>query len=165
MFNYAPPHFPNIPVSYEDPVLYSPREELSEKGRAVFENLKPLNVLIPKFFSDEFMYMYIAFPDDDLYYTYPAHTQFVEFWAFTRPWYSGAVERNGDIYITEPYQDAFTGEWIITISRAIYKPDGTLRGVFGVDYFGSYFYSDIAMATILDTGFAVMVSNGGPVVS
>ena len=49
------------------------------------------------------MYIAIGFPDDDLYFYYPALSWSGEYYADSRAWYTGAVERNGDIKITEPY--------------------------------------------------------------
>ena len=117
-------------------------------------------------FQEKLMYMYIAFPEDDLYYQYPGSGfGSTAFYANSRAWYLGAVERKGEIFITEPYQDFHSEAWLISITRAIYRPNGDLLAVVGIDYYGSFFFSDISNQQILDTGFAAMISNGGAIVS
>jgi methyl-accepting chemotaxis protein len=49
-----------------------------------------------------------------------------------RPWYSGAVNNKGEIYITDPYSDASTGDILVTMSKAIID-DGQVVGVLGLD--------------------------------
>ncbi|EGN8911492.1 methyl-accepting chemotaxis protein [Campylobacter jejuni] len=51
--------------------------------------------------------------------------------ATTREWYKGARNSN-QIYITPAYIDAFTNEYCITYSKALYK-DGKFIGVLGID--------------------------------
>ncbi|EIP8619703.1 methyl-accepting chemotaxis protein [Campylobacter coli] len=51
--------------------------------------------------------------------------------ATTREWYKGARNSN-QIYITPAYIDAFTNEYAITYSKALYK-DGKFIGVLGID--------------------------------
>ncbi|EAJ5063413.1 methyl-accepting chemotaxis protein [Campylobacter coli] len=51
--------------------------------------------------------------------------------ATTREWYKGARNSN-QIYITPAYIDAFTNEYCITYSKALYK-DGKFIGVLGFD--------------------------------
>ena len=72
------------------------------------------------------MYMYLAFPEDDMYFQYPAFPIEGDFYSNSRAWYLGAEERKGDIFITEPYRDTFTGSWLVSITKAIYHPNGHL---------------------------------------
>ncbi|EAI3817907.1 methyl-accepting chemotaxis protein [Campylobacter coli] len=51
--------------------------------------------------------------------------------ATTREWYKGARNSN-QMYITPAYIDAFTNEYCITYSKALYK-DGKFIGVLGID--------------------------------
>ena len=111
------------------------------------------------------MYIAIGFPDDDLYFYYPALSWIGEYYADSRAWYMDAVERKGGIEISEPYQDAFTGSWLVTTSKAIYKPNGELRAVTAVDFYLEFLFEGISDVRILDSGFAAMISNGGAVVS
>lgn len=48
----------------------------------------------------------------------------------SRPWYKGAVALNGEDYITEPYRDAGTNEYVVTVAK---KLTGNKKGVVGID--------------------------------
>ncbi len=48
-----------------------------------------------------------------------------------RQWYKGALVR--ELYVSQPYIDVISGEHVVTISKAIYSPTGTLQGVLGAD--------------------------------
>lgn len=48
----------------------------------------------------------------------------------TRPWYQGAMAQN-DVFITEPYLDASTNEYVITLAKRIQK--GREEVVIGID--------------------------------
>lgn len=51
-----------------------------------------------------------------------------------RPWYQGAMEKKGEIVLSEPYVDATSGEIVITASSVL--PDGS--GVVGIDVSMNY---------------------------
>ena len=111
------------------------------------------------------MYIYLAFPEDDLLFLYPAMKISGAFYSISRAWYFGAVERKGEIFITEPYVDYLTGAWLVSITQAIYHRNGELQAVIGVDYFLDLLFEGINDIQILDSGFVAMISNGGAVVS
>ncbi|MGE5630406.1 MAG: methyl-accepting chemotaxis protein [Caulobacteraceae bacterium] len=50
-----------------------------------------------------------------------------------RPWYQAAKGNTGELYWTEPYVDAFTGEYVISASKQVKGPDGSIVGVIGAD--------------------------------
>ena len=54
----------------------------------------------------------------------------------TRDWYIGAVNTN-DVFVTEPYIDIFTSSLVVSLSKAIKNPDGSLKGVAGLDVLAS----------------------------
>ena len=51
----------------------------------------------------------------------------------SRGWYKGAVQEHGDMYYSDVYIDAFTGDKVITFSQAVYKM-GAIDGVVSFDY-------------------------------
>ncbi|MCV3426171.1 methyl-accepting chemotaxis protein, partial [Campylobacter lari] len=57
--------------------------------------------------------------------------QNINYDARTRPWYIGAKE-NKDIFITSPYIDKATNQYVITYTKSIYK-NGNFVGIIGVD--------------------------------
>ncbi len=51
----------------------------------------------------------------------------------SRGWYKGAVQRQGGMFYSDVYIDAFTGDLVVTFSQAVYK-NGELDGVVAFDY-------------------------------
>ena len=49
-------------------MLYSPFEYVSEQSAEFYDTLKPLNYMLKALFMPQLMYMYVAFPEEDLYY-------------------------------------------------------------------------------------------------
>ena len=50
-----------------------------------------------------------------------------------RSWYKGALEADGKIFISEPYEDFVTGKLLVALSIAIKDSDGNIQGVLGFD--------------------------------
>ena len=50
----------------------------------------------------------------------------------TRDWYIGALEKNGEVFWSEPYVDASTGNVVLTASKIVTQ-NGQVVGVIGVD--------------------------------
>lgn len=51
-----------------------------------------------------------------------------------RPWYTAAVEANGQIIQTAPYVDVVSGKLIISNVKAVYNDAGQFNGVVGIDF-------------------------------
>lgn len=87
-----------------------------------------------------------------------------------RGWYTAAtaagrhrmnnVNGLGKSVVTEPYQDAGSGDWMVTLARAIYpdgRPDSELLGVAATDVLLTSVRDSILAFKMLDTGFAMLV--------
>ncbi len=73
-----------------------------------------------------------------------------EGWSFyERPWYEGAIKNNGEYYFTPPYTDAQTGLRSMTISKATFSPNGSVRGVVALD---------LDLSTLAETAGNLVVS-------
>ena len=79
-----------------------------------------------------------------------------------RPWYTGALTAE-DFNITEPYYDARTGEYCITLSEVVASDSGEFYGVFAID-----FYLDVLMDILgesySETGYAFLVDHTGLII-
>ncbi|MDR0301893.1 MAG: response regulator [Treponema sp.] len=53
----------------------------------------------------------------------------------SRPWYSAAVDAHGDIAITQPYVDVYSGETSLTFARYLLDDDGSPLGIVALDIF------------------------------
>ena len=75
-----------------------------------------------------------------------------------REWFRSALENPYSVYISAPYVDGQTGEYCITISRAICDTDGAINGVAGIDFtfnklyrFFTESYTDVSYAFLVDS--------------
>lgn len=78
----------------------------------------------------------------------------------TRPWYTDALEAEGQVIWTEPYQDASSGELIVTLAKAIIE-DGEVYGVVGFDMSFAYSTDVVSSATIGYSGSFFVLSDDG----
>lgn len=64
----------------------------------------------------------------------------------------------GRTILTDPYQDAGSGDWMISIAKAVYKTNSNeLIGVVGCDMLLSTIRESVLDFQMLDTGFAMLV--------
>ncbi|HWI47151.1 MAG TPA: methyl-accepting chemotaxis protein, partial [Rummeliibacillus sp.] len=70
-----------------------------------------------------------------------------------KDWYKAAMDKQGELVISEPYQDAGTKEWCITISQT--NKDGS--GVVAVDIYLSYIQELIGKVKLGNTGYAFLL--------
>lgn len=75
----------------------------------------------------------------DAYYGFEDHTMLIinsevgdDYDCCERGWYTQA-KAAGDVIVTDPYVDAFTGNMVITIAAPMYKDGGEFAGVSGAD--------------------------------
>ncbi len=73
-----------------------------------------------------------------------------------REWYRGAEVRS--LYISQPYIDAITNEYVITLSSAVNDKNGKFIGVLGADFLLSELFSRIHLAED-DLIIAVMITD------
>lgn len=81
----------------------------------------------------------------------------------TRDWYTGAVSKQGAIYVSDPYEDAANGDLVITLSRAVMSGD-TVIGVVAIDLNIGRMVEKIEGISIGENGFVYVVSSEGNVV-
>ena len=81
-----------------------------------------------------------------------------------RSWYQNAIEAEGDIVWTEPYEDAGTGDTIISASKAFYNGD-ELVGVVAADVLIDTLIDMIDEITIGETGYAIIFDDEGKFVA
>ncbi|MDS0527560.1 methyl-accepting chemotaxis protein [Clostridium sp. SHJSY1] len=83
--------------------------------------------------------------------TYPSVELADGFDPTTRPWYGQALEKKGEVTISQPYKDATNGKLVVTIAKAVEK-DGKIIGVAGMDCSLNTLSEKIAEKTIGSTG-------------
>jgi phosphoserine phosphatase RsbU/P len=106
------------------------REQVAADAARLTSLLPALTTLRQKL-NDTFLWAYVALPNG-LFCTFPGHGRLpADFDARTRPWYKEALARKGAAWSI--IVDAATGRLTATVSMPVYKADGTLLGVAGID--------------------------------
>ncbi|MCH6263909.1 methyl-accepting chemotaxis protein [Neobacillus citreus] len=78
-----------------------------------------------------------------------------------RDWYKGAVEQNGKVYFSEPYEDAFTKKQVLTLAQTVKDKNGQLVGVAAIDIFMDKFANTINQIKIGKTGYMTILGPNG----
>jgi sigma-B regulation protein RsbU (phosphoserine phosphatase) len=129
-------------VSFKHPVfLLAP----GVTADSVDEDIARLADLIPAFrhFSKEFGHMvlwaYVSL-ESGVHISYPGHFGYSDDYdPRKRPWY---VNAQGTATWTRPLVDVTSGRVIFTVSRRLYRPDGSFWGVAGIDILISEFLQE-----------------------
>lgn len=101
----------------------------------------------------------------DLYFTYPDNRMACAFGYETdgtiqyvqRPWYKEPI-LTGEICFESPYRDLDTGNYIITVSKAIYT-DGKLQGVMAVDTYANSIVTVTDKTALPDDSYAMLIDD------
>lgn len=78
----------------------------------------------------------------------------------TREWYQQAIERNGELYWTQPYYDEIIQQTVMTVSQAIVQ-DGNVLGVLAMDITFEEIAQKVAVTKIGTTGYPFVLSRDG----
>lgn len=84
-----------------------------------------------------------------------------EFDPRTRHWYENAVKEPGKVIIAQPTQSASTGDWVVSISKAL--EDGS--GVFAANLNLDQLYTHMNSMTIGEEGYPLLLTAGGVLIS
>ena len=83
--------------------------------------------------------------------------------ATARPWFLDAVKSDSVIF-TEPYVDAWTGNLVITVAKALTK-DGKLIGVLAADIFITDLVKVVKSVNIGEKSYAMLLDGQGRIIS
>lgn len=76
-----------------------------------------------------------------------------------RPWYIGALNAKGEMFISAPYTDAQTNKTITTASCAIYNANNEFCGVIAIDMSIDKLSNFVSGLKFEENGYGVLVSN------
>ena len=93
----------------------------------------------------------ISYPDDDLAANYNPRE---------RSWYTDAVAANGKTVWSDPYEDAGSGQIVVTASKS-YSKDGKLVGVIATDVLAGTLTNIIESIKVGETGYGFIISDTG----
>ncbi|OMJ74675.1 hypothetical protein SteCoe_26354 [Stentor coeruleus] len=105
---------------------------ISYEGLELINVSKPMDIIFPKIKEKSLAFMYYGFEQDELFYCYPGQKMPKYYTPIVRQWFYEAQLNKDQIIVTEPYIDAVTGEYVITISKTL-KTSKAKSSVAGVD--------------------------------
>lgn len=79
--------------------------------------------------------------------------------ATQRPWYLGAEENDGNLFFSEPYPDADSGEMCISFSKMLFDENHQTYGILAIDLNLSQITDYVRKQTITKKGYGILVSN------
>ncbi|WPC40798.1 methyl-accepting chemotaxis protein [Clostridium sp. JS66] len=83
-----------------------------------------------------------------------------------RPWYPQAVSKNGEIFLTDPYEDAFNkGQYVVSYVKSVKDASGQVIGVAGIDIKLTQIAQQVANSKIGDSGYAAIVDGTGTIIA
>lgn len=82
-----------------------------------------------------------------------------------RGWYKSAASNNGELFWTEPYVDAFTGEFVISAAQKVLDANGNFIGVVGSDINLQKLTSILAGVKIGENGYSFSIDSKGVLVT
>lgn len=84
-----------------------------------------------------------------------------------RPWYPQAVSKNGEIFLTDPYEDAFNkGQYVVSYVKSVKdNASGQVIGVAGIDIKLTQIAQQVSNSKIGDSGYAAIVDGTGTIIA
>ncbi|RKX46011.1 MAG: methyl-accepting chemotaxis protein [Thermotogae bacterium] len=76
-----------------------------------------------------------------------------------RPWYQAAANTGKGVW-TDPYEDAFTGKWVVTYAVPVYE-NGKLIGVLGIDVYIDALVQEALKIKVGETGYVAVMNKDG----
>ena len=146
-------------------VYYTKYSALSKAGEKLVKNESCFNPIYPTMYMDEYEGYYQGYEIDEILVSYPGYRRDSTYTPLVREWYYKAADDKYNIAITEPYIDAFTSSWLISASEAILKNKDEVYGVAAVDVSLATLTTKTSTMKILDSGFAMLVSSGGMILT
>lgn len=84
-----------------------------------------------------------------------------------RPWYPQAVSKNGEIFLTDPYEDAFNkGQYVVSYVKSVKdNVSGQVIGVAGIDIKLTQIAQQVANSKIGNSGYAAVIDGTGTIIA
>ncbi|MCL1866740.1 MAG: methyl-accepting chemotaxis protein [Oscillospiraceae bacterium] len=110
--------------------------------------------------KDDFFDVYIGYPDGSAIFASGWDYDPNNWQANQRGWYKNATANPYHTVITDLYKDAQTGEFIITVSRAVII-NGTIVGVVAADIFATYIKEVVLKSKVGDGSYSFLTNAEG----
>ena len=82
----------------------------------------------------------------------------------SRPWYIGALEKNGEVFYSDPYIDARTNEMCLTLSRLVTDQNGKSFGIIAIDVYITTLTDYVGSLRLMDSGYGLLLDSNRTIV-
>jgi methyl-accepting chemotaxis protein len=114
--------------------------------------------------NDDIMAVYAGYDEQEEIIIYPNDETIRNVNPKDRDWYQRAVEQEGQVIWTDPYEDALSGDLVITAAKAFYQ-NNELIGVVGIDIHTQSLANMMNEIQIGDNGYAFVIDKAGSFVT
>ena len=76
-----------------------------------------------------------------------------------RPWYVGALEKNGETYFSDPYNSLQTEEYIMSLSKILYDKNNNPFGVMAFDIHFDTISDYVNQIRLMNTGYGALLDS------
>ncbi|SFD40445.1 methyl-accepting chemotaxis protein [Clostridium uliginosum] len=98
------------------------------------------------------------------YINYPEEAMSSDYNHKTRPWYKLALDKKGQVVITDAYEDASTGKLVVTFAKTI-ENQGNIVGVIALDLSLDNLTEGLSSIKVGETGSIYIASKDGNMIS
>ena len=147
-------------------VFYSlHQDDLSEEANNLIERDAAMDKLYPIIFKSSYDAIYAGYETDELFHFYPGQKRSTSYTPLVREWYYKAKGSPGEVIVTEPYLDADSEEFMISISTALMDSEEKVYGVVSTDVTLSAISSILQNLDVIGNGYILLISKGGMILT
>lgn len=148
----------NIQRTFKTGVFYT-KSEISTAGKELMYKQAGMDILVPLVYNSDSEFLYAGFETDEMLYIYPGYKVTEETSPFTKEWYYKAVSTPKEIVMTEPFIDANSNRYMVSISTAIMN-DSSVIGAISADISLESIRSKLE-SQYIKNGFILLISKNG----
>ena len=156
-------------LTYYNSSAYNSKYGEAEKETLAYDtifNASRLNWILFDLYKENYLFLYEGFAEQEILNSFPG-SYFSSWKTYTpvvREWYH-KVLNSSKVLITEPYSDASTGQWIITVSKALILKNGTSIGVSATDITLKTITTQSAYINEIKGGYMIIATKAGLIIS
>jgi len=146
-------------------VFYSQhQDDLTDDAQDLIDRDSAMDKIYPIIFKKSYDAIYAGYEIDELFHHYPGQKRSVLYTPLVREWYYKAKANPGEVIVTEPYLDADSDQFMISISTALLKGD-EVYGVVSTDVTLSAISSILQNLEVIGNGYILLISKGGMILT
>lgn len=145
--------------------FYTQQEgDLSTAGKNLMTRDAAMDKLYPIIFKESYSSIYAGYELDEIFHYYPGYKMSTVYTPLVREWYYRATEKPEEVIVTEPYRDATSKEFMISISTALMN-NTDVYGVVSSDVALTQISKLLQNLDVIGKGYILLISEGGMILT